>query len=379
MRNKHLYLLLAACLCFFGSHAATVRSGMVKGDAFRFAIAAEGMPAGSYVQFEVTIENAGDKAPRHYRAEVFDGGSWVTEPGCDFVTVESGVKHPSVFSHIFRLKNPVCDSLRFRCVVSSTKAVDGSTLSASDPDNKVALKGGHYIPWRIIPLGTREPERTARILMIGNSFTYYYGVPALLQEISFSQGLSLDMRISLKGGQSFRQHCGREMTGRMCDEGNFEYAFIQGQSQEPARYASDPEKFRDVREAYTELCFRVLRNSPRCRIFVETTWGYPALENGGFGTLENFDRKLIEGSSMLAAATGTERLPVGDAFTAARSKARLLFKDDKHQALAGSYLKACVIYLTLSRRPFEGEVPACGLPDETAAALRSVAEETVLR
>ena len=379
MRSKHLLLLLAACLCFFGSRAAVVRSGMVKGDAFEFAQAAPGMPAGSYVQFEVTIENLGDKAPRHYRAEVFDGGQWVSDTGCDFVTVESGVKHPSVFSHIFKLKNEVGDSLRVRCVVSSSKAVDGSTLSATEPENKTGLKGGHYVAWRIVPLGTREPDRTARILIIGNSFTYYHGVPAILQEVAFSQGLALDMRISLKGGQSFRQHCGREMTGRMCDEGDFEYAFIQGQSQEPARLAADPEKYRDVREAYTELCFRVLRHSPRCRIFVETTWGYPGVSNGGFASLEEFDSRLIEGSSLLAAATGTERLPVGDAFTAARDKAQLLHKDDKHQSLAGSYLKACVTYLTIARRPFEGDVPSCGLPEETAATLRSVAEKTVLR
>jgi hypothetical protein len=379
MRSKHLFLLLAACLCFFGSRAAVVRSGMVKGDAFEFARAAEGLPAGSYVQFRVTIENTGEKAPRHYRVEVFDGGEWVSDTGCDIVTIEPGVKHPTVFSHVFKLKHAVSDSLRFRCVVSSSKAVDGSTLDATDPENVTGHKGGHYTPWSITPLGTREPDRTAKILVIGNSFTYYYSAPVLLQQIAFSQGLLLREWISLKGGQSFRQHSALEMTGRMCDEGGFEYAFIQGQSQEPARYAADPEQYRDVREAYTELCFRVLRNSPGCRIFVETTWGYPGVSNGGFASLEEFDQRLIEGSSKLAAATGTERMPVGDAFTAARDKVSLLHKDDKHPGLAGAYLKACVAYLTMARRPFEGDVPSCGLPEETAAVLRSVAEKTVLR
>lgn len=378
MRNKLILTLLGALLCLFAANGATVRSGMVKGDAFEFAIAVDKLPAGSYVQFAVALENVGNKAPRHYKAEVFDGGEWVSDNSCDFVTVDSKVKHPSVFSHVFRLQNEVRDSLRFRCRVSSGKAVDGSALDASEPENQVALKAGHYIPWRITPLGTAEPEKHSRVLVVGNSFTYYFGTPILLQQIAFSQGLDLDLRISLKGGQSFRQHCGREMTGRVIDEGGFDYAFIQGQSQEPARYAADPERYRDVREAFTELYFRVIRNSPRCNVYIETTWGYPALDNGGFASLEEFDRLLIEGSSQIAAASASKRLPVGDAFTIARPQVELLHKDDKHPGLAGVYLKACVICLTLTGKPFSGDVPSCGLPEETASYLRSVAEKVVL-
>ena len=57
----------------------------------------------------------------------------------------------------------------------------------------------------------------------------------------------------------------------------------------------------------------------------------------------------------------------------------LLADDDKHPSLAGAYLKACVTYLVLSGRRFKGSVPSCGLAEEDAKSLRSIAESVVLR
>ena len=381
---------LAALLALPGlAKVQGTRTGMVQGDAFVFSTAISSLPAGYCIQFGVNLENLGKKAPLHYIVEFFDGGQWVSDPAFvyedglseySFRTVSSAVKHPSTFMAVYRLQSGVKDSLRVRCRVCSPFAADGSLLSADEPENKVALKKKNYVAWKLQPLGPGEGFPAKHILLIGNSFTYFFGEPFMLQEIAFSQGMILQVNASLKGGQTYRQHCGLEMTQAQCElPRNYDFAIIQGQSQEPAKFAAAPDSLKDVSRAFCELCARIRANHPDCRIFAERTWAYPALENGGFASLEEFDSLLDMGSKMLADAAGVERTLVGNAFTKARAEAPeilLLDYDDKHQSRYGSYLKACVTWLTISRRNcFEGRVPSCGLPEKDTAALRKVAEE----
>lgn len=391
--------LLAACQAAFGqgaredglwmfSKSANVdRQGMVEGDAFVFSRPVGTLPKGSWVEFGVSVENAGDKAPLHYMVEFFDGGQWVSDPELisndglsdfSFITVSSADRHPSVYLATYRLRAQVRDTLKVRCRVCSSYAVDRSQLDASAPDNMVGIKKKSYVGAYLQPLGRRCPCHTKEVLLVGNSFTYYHGVPFMLEEIAFSQGWRLNMGVSLKGGQSYRQHCGLQLTQYTCTSSRYDYAFIQGQSQEPAQFAADPEGKRDVRDAYVQLCGVIREVSPRARIYVENTWGYPGVSNGGFASLEEFDRLLDEGTTQLAAAAGTYKSLVGQAFAAARNDFQLLAKDDKHQSAVGSYLKACVMYVTISGRRFHGSVPSCGLPEEDAAKLRKIAEKTVL-
>ena len=363
------------------------RRGMVEGDAFVFSRPVGTLPRGSWVEFGVTIENTGDKAPLHYLVEFFDGGQWVSDP--DFIysdglaeysfrTDSSARRHPSVYLTTYRFRKEVRDTLKVRCRVCSSYAVDHSTLDAADPDNRTGLKKKSYVGAYLQPLGRRCAAHTKNVLLVGNSFTYYHGEPFILEEIAFSQGWRLNIAASLKGGQTYRQHCGLPLTVGTCTSRRFDYAFIQGQSQEPARFAADPEGMKDVKDAFGELCFIIRRASPKAKVYVENTWGYPGASNGGFASLEEFDRLLDEGTDKLAASAGTLKSLVGQAFAAARSEFKLLDKDDKHQSIAGSYLKACVTYLTISGRHFKGYVPTWGLPEADAARLRAIAERTVL-
>ncbi len=388
-------LLLAAVLavlCSLDGLAAKQGpwSGMVHGDAMLFSVPVSTLPAGTYIQFGVTVENIGTKAPLHYMVEFYDGGSWVTDPSYvyedglskySFRTVSSTVKHPSTFLAAYKLSHMVSDTLRVRCRVCSPFATDGSLLSADEPENKVGVKNKHYVAWKLQPLGPGDGFPEKRILLIGNSFTYFFGEPFMLQEIAFSQGTVLQVNASLKGGQTFRQHCGLDMTMAQCElPRNYDLAILQGQSQEPAKYAAAPDSLADVRKAFCGLCNMIRANHPDCRIYAERTWAYPALDNGGFASLEEFDSRLAEGAAMLAKAAGTEVSPVGDAFALAAAKVPdilVLDHDYKHQSRYGTYLKACITWLTISGKTrFEGPVPSCGLPDDVAAALRKVAEET---
>ncbi len=369
-------------LWFTHKKDAVLRQGMVEGDALTFSLPVGTLRKGTYVQFGISLENAGDKAPFSYTVEFFEGGRWTSDPGSTFTTVTSKVRHPSVFLTVHRLAEAVSDTLKVRCRVNSPLAVDGTKLSKDEPDNLTGLKPRSYVGAYLNPLGTRKPKSTKTLLLIGNSFTYYYGEPFMLQEIAFFQGLQLNVAASLKGGQTFRQQCGLQMTQETISRGGYQYAILQGQSQEPAQFASDRAAKRDVLLSYLELCAMVRDYSPGCHIYIENTWGYDGVNAGGFDTVERFLSLLEEGSSALANAAATDRTPVGQAFAAARAAGldvNLLADDDKHPSLAGAYLKACVTYLVLSGRRFKGSVPSCGLAEEDAKSLRSIAESVVLR
>lgn len=391
-----LFLLLAGIVAqilpglWFTEQPVQYR-GLTEGDAISFTLPLEEkLPAGTYVQFGVTLQNDGDKAPRHYMVEVKDGKDWTAVPGTytdglaeySFVTTVAADRHPSSFLKIFRLSRPASDSLVVRCRVCSSVAADRSTLDKDDPANCVSVMAAPYVGARLNPLGRKAPHVRKKVLMIGNSFTYFFSVPLMLQEIAFSQGVELDITASLKGGQTFRDHTGLVMSLNSCSLEEYDYAFLQGQSQEPARFAEDRMEQRDVKLALCDLCDAIRLTSPSCLTFVETTWAYGAGDCGGFGSLERFDELLSEGSSAIAYVSRSGTIPVGPAFAAVRadgSPVNLLGPDDKHQSAAGSYLKACVEYLLISGRPFKDPVPSISLSESDASYLRSTAEKTVLK
>lgn len=368
-----------------------VRQGLVEDDAIVFSLPVEKrIAAGTYVQFGVSLENLGDKAPKHYLVEVREGCRWRSisperfsdgTSSCSFMTVGSAVRHPSTYQTIFRLRRAVKDSLQVRCRVCSPYAADGSLLSATDSDNRVEVKARSYVGARLLSLGKKAPRSHANVLLLGNSFTYFFGEPLLLQEIAFSQGIGLDVYSSLKGGQTFRDHTRLELSAKACAEKAFDFAFLQGQSQEPARLADDADGNSDVQKALCELCDAIRSTSVSCDIYVENTWAYENGNCGGFGSMDRFDALLRDGTTSLAAASHSKSSPVGQAFAAAREAGvteGLYDYDAKHPGLAGAYLKACVTCLIISGHPFSGNVPACGLPPQTAAELRRIAETIVL-
>lgn len=229
-----------------------------------------------------------------------------------------------------------------------------------------------------LPAEKKNPD-AVRVLLIGNSFTYYHDADDMLVEIASSQGVNIDLGEFLKGGQTFGQHLKLTNSRKAINAGNYDFAFLQDQSVTPAKYSRD--KDQQVLNDFIALKQLVVMRSPDCKVILERTWGYDGKEAGGFGTREFLDKHLEKGTKAMANKAKTWRSPIGIAFNtsiAERPEISLLGDDDKHQSAAGSYLKACVNYLVMTGRSFSGYVPTCGIDPEQAAYLRNVAERTVL-
>ena len=229
--------------------------------------------------------------------------------------------------------------------------------------------------------GPKEPGEV-RVLCIGNSFTYVCHADSMLTEIAASQGMRVRIGKYLHGGRTFGQHLEIARSRQAVEAGGYDYAFLQDQSSTPAKYALTGD--RTILDNFITLKDNVLKASPGCTVFLERTWTYPNLRSGNaevFGSADSLDACLRRGCRMMAKEAGTNVSPIGDAFVLAGKKypdIQLLAKDNHHQNLAGSYLKACVNYLLISKKPFRGEPATCGVDPEQAARLRSIAEEVVL-
>lgn len=221
-----------------------------------------------------------------------------------------------------------------------------------------------------------------RVVCIGNSFTYYHDTNKCLEQIAASQGHELTAHASTAGGYSLHLHLSNDKTILNLIDNSYDVAFLQDQSQTPARYAQDTVRCRLLAADAVELAERVRCYSPQVRIFFEHTWGYSAINYGGFGSMTEFDRLLRNGITLYAQKARADVSPIGEAFALVRAEyptINLYDKDNSHQSPLGSYLKACVNYLLIYKEPFHDEVATCENEPQACAVLQKVAERVVLK
>ena len=153
-----------------------------------------------------------------------------------------------------------------------------------------------------LPEGAKDPGEI-QILCIGNSFTYVHDSDMMLREIARSQGLDVRIGKFLAGGYTFGRHLENEESRAAVDFGGYDFAFLQDQSANPARYSRDKDK--KVLEDLKTLKKNVLAHSPGCEVILERTWTYSGHEAGGFGTPESLDYHLGRGAAKMARMTTT--------------------------------------------------------------------------
>jgi len=218
-----------------------------------------------------------------------------------------------------------------------------------------------------------------RLLLIGNSFTYFHDCDSMLLQIARSQDMDIRLGEFLKGGQTFGQHLNLPRTSEAIAAGQYHFAFIQDMSINAALYSRDGRK--DVLANTVELKRRILQASPDCQIILERTWSFEGGDAGGFGDTATLDRHIAAGTARIARKADLWLSPIGVGFNTVRDERpdiNLFEPDAKHQSAMGSYLKCCINYLVLTGKPFTGDVATCGVDPEIAAYLRTVAEKTVL-
>ena len=175
--------------------------------------------------------------------------------------------------------------------------------------------------------------KSPRILFIGNSYTYFNsGIDKQLQ------GLAPHIATSLigVGGYTLRDHLNAGAATQSIRQAQWDYVVLQEQSQTPVL---DPQKFFEaVRDFDVEV------RASGAHTILLMTWERPDSINYGVTTAN-----LAAAYQKVGSELDIPVAPAGLAFARSLSERPdlILYSQDGHPTLYGTYLAACVLYSTI--------------------------------
>lgn len=340
-------------------------TGMRPGDAVLLRAPVRTLAAGTDVSAMICLAHKTAGVESGWIAEYWDQDKW--NEIRTFTTCNDTLDfNYTTFICDFTLKEDVVNDyvkVRFRLVDGQENVVN---FIAASPWTGAALE---------VNAGYPQITDSKKILLLGNSFTFYWGSPFVLKQIARSQGHRLDVRVHAEPGISLGEHATDFSLSRdIVNEGGYDFAILQEVSYTHAKYAD-----RVNTTALTEanaVAAAIRAESADCRIILENTWAYSQDNYKGYGNYETFYSKLVAGCGEIASAMRVDVSPVGTAFKSMQenhAEINCLYTDDHHPSRNGAYLKSCVNYLMLyggefNASPYNGEASA-----ENAAVLREVA------
>jgi hypothetical protein len=237
-------------------------------------------------------------------------------------------------------------------------------------------------------VSSAQAKAPARVLFIGNSYTFYNKLPELFADMVKSTGGKAPLvKSHTPGGCTLIKHSKDPKALALIDEGNWDVVVVQGQSQEAALSEVSETTRGDFLTGGKELGKRIREKNPKARIILYQTWArHPDAwkdpgKKAGIGSSPNemqqwnhtwYDRLASE---MPGGATVA---PVGDAWAMSYAKnpgLLLHVKDNSHPSFAGSYLAGLVLYRAIyTGKPLSSVRFKGSLTDKDVAALKAIAE-----
>lgn len=178
--------------------------------------------------------------------------------------------------------------------------------------------------------------KIARMLFIGNSYTFCNELPKMLEAlVADAVGQpALETKFTGQGGWTFEKHWEHGEAAKFIEQGGWDDVVLQEQTRRP--YEDTP-KFREFATRFHELA---QRHGAKTVLYL--TWAPEA---------EPDKQALLNKTyGALARDLGAELVPSGPAFERALTQAQgidLFVEDRRHPSAAGSYLSACCFYAWL--------------------------------
>jgi hypothetical protein len=176
---------------------------------------------------------------------------------------------------------------------------------------------------------------TLRVLFVGNSFTYFYNLPQVLNAMSeFSEKVHIETRTSLVGGSRISQHLNQEkgtQTVEILNNQTFDYVVINHHS---LATNDDADSFFEVSKKMVEL----VRSKNAVPVFM-MTWAYhsnPLMIKNIATAYDDMGKRL-----------GVDVVPCGNLFTEVRTwrpDLNMFDDDDKHPSKHGTYLNGLAFF-----------------------------------
>lgn len=231
-------------------------------------------------------------------------------------------------------------------------------------------------------------KKKARVLFIGNSYTYVNDLPKLIADVAASTGDTLEYEMSAEGGATLNAHYVLlPATTAKIRAGGWDYVVLQEQSQVPAM--SPPYFYNWVYPFAKQLADLVKLYNPCAETIFYMTWGR---KNGDaslcprpinwhyFCTYLLMDSVLRSRYMLMADSNRASVSPVGPVWRYIRNNYRdieLYWPDESHPSPAGSYAGACSFYTAIFKKSPELITYDFSLSAKDAANIRTAASKVV--
>lgn len=185
-----------------------------------------------------------------------------------------------------------------------------------------------------------------KVLMIGNSFTFYWNLPQVLETMFDSSNIKIKVDQKTIGGSKLKEHWGYNKV-ESYNIKDYEFVVLNDHSTYPLNNIDTCSKYINLFTNYI--------NEYNGQTFVYGTWEYPYLKK--ISSLRSYNTMDILDS--LARLNNSKYVPVGNAFNYVEENyphINLYMDDNKHPSPNATYLAACVFYSMIS-----GKSPV-GLP-----------------
>ena len=375
-----------------------------EGDYFLYSVPVENLPAGTTVHITASY-HSDNSANKYFVFEYYDDGQWKmtrdlkpSPEGVSYHYASNGhglsqAYTPNIDETVTLSKAISSGNLQMRLRCVGNRKYDGGALDfSSNALTRIAAAKTHGTSPIIRLLDGSRPSCKIKVLFIGNSYTYYNWSSYMLKEIAWKEGLEVEVALSAHSGFTIERHLDHAVTTSFVNAGGYDYAIVQEYNDRMAVVGADLAKGSlgsDALKYVTNMktmISNIKAKSPSVVPLIETSWG----TKNGVGSLiktnwtdyVTMQGYVTEGTKHVATQASVDCTLLGEAWKKVRSERpslEMYHTDLHHPSYAGSYLKACVNYLTLSGKKFGSDPCDCLLDAETAAYLRGVAESVVLK
>lgn len=229
-------------------------------------------------------------------------------------------------------------------------------------------------------------QDTLSVLFLGNSYTSYNNLPALVQSLSTAAGKTLIIDSNMPGGFTISNHINDPTSTAKISQGNWDYIVIQEQSQLPT---IDFYRYNDMYPALEELKFLTEQINPCTKLITYMTWGR---RFGGqqcdpsntycspvFTDFNHMQDSLTSAYTMISDMLGIQCAPVGVTWQNILNDTNLVLHsgDNSHPNLDGSYVAALSLFSSIWKIPSGGLAYNAGINPQRALYYQQQSDQTL--
>ena len=193
---------------------------------------------------------------------------------------------------------------------------------------------------------TGQDKNKENILFIGNSFTFYWNLPLVVEAMANERNYNFDITQSTASGSSLKDHWfeNDELKSKtLITTGRYDRVVLQDYSLNPLQNLVESRMY------FTDFIEWVKANNGAPYIYA--TWMYKGISNNNYDVVDPIQDAL----QPVADKTGAVMVPIDQAFRTLQKRhpnIPIFMSDNKHPSPVGTYLAACVYF-----RIFTGESP----------------------